>query len=88
MGARNPERDRLWASDADRLEQYRRDYVLSARCRRCDHARDLPMGLLLKAFGPRARLDTVASRLRCQKCQLLGAKLEARYLGPRGDTRH
>jgi hypothetical protein len=89
VGGKNPERERLWARDTDRLGDYARDYVLEAHCRRpyCEHARVLHYALLLKAFGPDATLAQVRARFRCHKCGMRGSRIVARYLGPHGDGR-
>ena len=52
-----------------------------------EHSRELHIALLLKLLGPEVTLAQVAARLRCSRCGLRGARLEARYRGPTGDGR-
>ena len=44
------------------------DYILSARCRKCKHARTIDPHTLAQLVGWNARLADVAARLRCSKC--------------------
>jgi hypothetical protein len=89
MGSRNPGRDarRGWREDA--LGLYARDYKLIAHCRRswCEHERELHIQLLLRLFPPQTTIGQVADRLRCHRCGMRGARIEARYVGPIGDGR-
>jgi hypothetical protein len=66
-----------------------KDYALTAHCERdaCEHARELHIARLLKVLGPEITLAQVAARLRCSRCGMRGARLEARYRGPTGDGR-
>lgn len=90
MANRNPERDRLWARDTDKLSQYVGFYVLVAHCQRmgCEHERELHPESLLRRFGKDITLGDLRARLRCFKCQTRRARLSARFLGPRVDGRH
>jgi hypothetical protein len=89
MGAKNPERVRLWGSPHDLLSKYARGYTLVAYCQRlgCGHSRDLHTALLLRVFGKDATMGQVAAHLRCYRCQQRGPRIEARYHGPSGDPR-
>jgi hypothetical protein len=73
----------------DVLGLYAKDYALTAQCGRdaCEHSRELHIALLLKLFGPDITLAQVAARLRCSRCGMRGARMEARYRGPTGDGR-
>lgn len=84
-----PGRDIRIASREDPLRLYADHYRLTACCRRpgCAHRRDLHIELLLRAFGREATLGSVGARLRCHRCGLRGARIEARYIGPTGDGR-
>ncbi len=90
MGSRNPSRNALHGLDQDTLRQYAKgDYTMAADCRRpfCNHTRPLHIPLLLKIFGPDATLGIVRTKFRCHRCGLRGAKLQANYIGQRGDGR-
>jgi hypothetical protein len=89
MGAKNPERERLWGAQHDPLTAYVHGYEFEAHCRRssCEHCRPLHIALLLKAFGPDAKLGQVAARLRCSRCGTRGARIQVRYVGRWGDGR-
>ncbi len=90
MGAVNPEREaRRRGGPTDRLKLFVRDFQLFAICRRigCEHRRELTISLLLRVFGPEATLGTIAARMRCSKCASRGPRIEARYVGRRGDGR-
>jgi hypothetical protein len=64
MGNRRPERDARWICvPTDPLTRYARDYALIARCRRCEHSRELHLALLVRVFGPAATIDRVGARL-------------------------
>jgi hypothetical protein len=83
MGNRRPERDARWAClPGDPLELYAKDYALNARCRRCEHSRELHMALLLRVFGAEATIGQVGARLRCSQCGMRGARIEPKYRGP------
>jgi hypothetical protein len=89
MGNRRPERDARWIClPEDPLELYAKDYALIARCRRCQHSRELQVALLLRVFGAQERMERVGARLRCSHCGLRGARIEPKYRGPiRSDWR-
>ena len=89
MGTRRIGRDRLWGNDTDRLDAYARDYILEAHCcgSHCQHSRPLHVPLLVRVFGADATLGQVRGKLRCQKCDLHGARLEVRYVGRWDDER-
>jgi len=90
MGAINPEREaRRRGAASDPLKLFLRDWRLFAVCRRpgCEHRRELAMGLLMRAFGPDAKLGSVAARMRCSQCGSHAAGIAARYIGRRGDGR-
>lgn len=73
----------------DPLRFYLGCYQLTACCRRpwCEHRRDLHIELLLRLFGADAQLGHIAGRLRCHRCGMRGARIEARYVGPLDDGR-
>ena len=90
MGAVNPERVAgRRGQPTDPLRRFTRGWELTARCRRvgCAHQRSLIVSLLIKAFGANSTLSDVAQRLRCSKCGMRGARIQARYLGRHGDGR-
>jgi len=89
MAFRRPERDVRLGWRDDPLELYARHYKLIAHCRRpgCEHERELPVILLLRAFKPDITLGQMSARLRCHECGMRGARVEARYIGPVGDGR-
>jgi len=89
MGTRRAGRDQLWGSRTDALRLYARHYALVAHCERdfCDHSRELHIALLLRVFGGEATLGKIAARLRCARCGMRGARIEAHYRGPSGDGR-
>jgi len=89
MTFRRPERDVRLGWRDDPLELYTRHYKLIAHCRRpgCEHERELPVILLLRAFKPDITLGQMSARLRCHECGMRGARVEARYIGPVGDGR-
>ena len=68
----------------DPLRDYLALYRLTARCRRpgCLHRRELHTELLLRVFGAEASLGSIAARLRCHRCGMRGARIEATYIGP------
>jgi hypothetical protein len=83
MGSRRPERDARWRClPTDPLSLYAKDYALIARCRRCEHARELHLALLLRVLGPQTTIEHVGARLRCSQCGLRGARIEPKYRGP------
>ena len=83
MGNRRPERDARWIClPTDPLELYAKDYGLIARCRGCEHSRELHVALLLKVLGSKVTMESVGARLRCSQCGLRGARIEPKYRGP------
>jgi hypothetical protein len=89
MTFKRPERDVRLGWRDDPLKLYTRRYMLVAHCRRpgCEHERELPPILLLRAFSPDTTVGQMAARLRCYRCGMRGARVEARYIGPVGDGR-
>ncbi|HTV51709.1 MAG TPA: hypothetical protein VME21_10985 [Steroidobacteraceae bacterium] len=90
MGSINPEREaRRRGAPTDPLRLFESRFRLHAVCQRlgCEHRRELNVALLIRAFGPEATLRQVASRLRCSHCGQRGPRVQARYVGPRGDGR-
>jgi hypothetical protein len=89
MTFRKPERNvrRGWRDDP--LSLYAHDYKLIAHCRRpnCEHERELHVDLLLRLFEPTMTIGQLATRFRCHRCGMRGARVEARYIGPVGDGR-
>ena len=91
MGFRKPRlgRDVRMGAPTDALELYTRYYKLFARCRRpyCEHRREIPVALLLKAFNPKMTLGEIGARFRCSKCGMRGARIESEFIGPTNDGR-
>ena len=91
MGFRKPRlgRDVRMGTPTDALNLYARYYRLYARCRRpgCEHRRELHVALLLKLFKPESTLGEIASRFRCHRCGMRGARIESEFVGPTGDGR-
>ena len=91
MGFRKPRlgKDIRMGTPTDALELYSRYYLMFARCRRpsCEHRREIPFALLLKAFSPKATLAEVGARFRCHKCGMRGARIESEFIGPTTDGR-
>lgn len=82
MGNRRPERDARWTClPTDSLGLFAKDYVLVARCRRCQHSNELHIAMLLKEFGADAPMERVMARLRCSFCGELGANIAPKYRG-------
>lgn len=48
---------------------------------------ELHTGLLVRTFGSDATLGSIGAPLRCHRCGLRGARIEAQYVGPVGDER-
>jgi hypothetical protein len=53
----------------DRLGDYDGAWFLGIRCRCCDHARLIPATFLIRLFGRRRPLATVAARFHCSRCK-------------------
>lgn len=91
MGHHRPRlgRDILMGIPSDPLRLYTVEYQLIAVCRRsgCDHRRELHIELLQRVFGGEATLAAIGARFRCHRCGMCGARIEVRYLGPRGVSR-
>jgi len=90
MGSINPEREaRRLGRPTDPLRLFEWGFQLTARCRRagCHHARELPVPLLIKAYGPDTTLEQIAAHMRCSQCGMRGARIVAKYVGRRGDGR-
>jgi hypothetical protein len=89
MGNRRPERDARWIClPADPLALYAKDYVLVARCQRCQHSGELQIALLLRDLGPDIPMKQVSAHLRCSRCGERGGRIEPKYRGPtRSDWR-
>ncbi len=86
----NPEREaRRLGRPTDPLRLFEWGFELTARCggAGCGHARELPVPLLIKAYGHDATLEHVAAHMRCSRCGLRGARIVAKYVGRRGDGR-
>lgn len=86
----NPEREaRRLGRSTDPLPLLEWGFRLAAHCRGagCHHARELPVALLIKAYGPEATLGHVAAHMRCSQCGMRGARIVAKYVGRRGDGR-
>ena len=54
--------------DVTRLSDEFGDYLLSVRCRKCQHRRTVDPHSLAQIVGWNAQLSIVALRLRCSKC--------------------
>ena len=82
-----PGRDIRIASREDPLRLFLGSYRLTACCRRpgCAHRRDLHTELLVRAFGADTTLGSIGARLRCHRCGMRDARIEARHIGPVGD---
>lgn len=67
----------------DPLRLYASHYQLIACCRRpfCEHRRELHTELLIRLFGADALLGSIATRFRCHRCGMRGARIEARFIG-------
>ena len=89
MGQRKLGRDVRSGWRDDPLRAYLKHYKLIAHCRRpgCGHARDLPIGLLMRVFTLETTIGQMALRFRCSKCHMRGARIEAEYVGPSGYER-
>lgn len=67
-GSINPKREaRRLGRPTDPLRVFELGFVLTARWRGagCHHARELPLPLLIKAYGPDAILEHIAAHTRC-----------------------
>ena len=89
MGQRKMGRDVRLGWKDDPLRLYEKHYRLIAHCRRphCNHQRDLPMSFLFRLFPPETTIGEIAATLRCSRCDMRGARIEAEYVGPVGDGR-
>lgn len=72
-----------YARPSETLKLHAARQRLVAYCRRngCTNRRDPHTELLVRAFGAHATLGSIAARLRCHRCGMRGARIEARYIG-------
>jgi hypothetical protein len=82
-------RDVLIGSKDDPLRLYEKHYNFTATCGRphCEHARDIPVAMLLRRFPRDSTIGEISLHFRCSRCGFRGARLRANYIGPIGDGR-